>query len=102
MGPKFNQLILDILVRFHSFKVALTANIEKAFSVAEHDRDVLQFLWVDDLAKDSPDIRILRFTRVVFSLIKPVFVECNNQVSLGAVFGFSSQSHSTPASVHFC
>ena len=30
-GPKFNQLILDILVRFRSFKVALTADIEKAF-----------------------------------------------------------------------
>ena len=40
-GPKFNQ---KILVRFCAFKVALTADIEKAFlmiSVAESDRDVL-------------------------------------------------------------
>lgn len=76
-GPKFNQLILDILVRFRSFKVALTGDIEKAFlmiSVAEHDRDVLRFLWVDDLAKDPPDIRILRFTRVVFGVSSSPFL----------------------------
>lgn len=76
-GPKFNQLILDILVRFRSFKVALTADIEKAFlmiSVAEHDRDVLRFLWVDDLAKDPPDICTLRFTRVVFGVSSSPFL----------------------------
>ncbi|MCG8623377.1 MAG: hypothetical protein MJE68_15465, partial [Proteobacteria bacterium] len=76
-GPKFNQLILDILMRFRSFRVALTADIEKAFlmiSVAEHDRNVLRFLWVDDLAKDPPDIRILRFTRVVFGVSSSPFL----------------------------
>ena len=30
-GPKFNQLIFDLLVRFRFYKVALTADIEKAF-----------------------------------------------------------------------
>ena len=30
-GPKFNQKILDILLRFRSQRVALTADIEKAF-----------------------------------------------------------------------
>ena len=76
-GPKFNQLILDILMRFRSFKVALTADIEKAFlkiSVAERDRDVLRFLWVDDLAKDPPDVRILRFTGVVFGVLSSPFL----------------------------
>ena len=76
-GPKFNQLILDIFMRFRSFKVALTVDIEKAFlmvSVAEHDRDALRFLWVDDLAKDPPDIHILRFTRVVFGVSSSPFM----------------------------
>ena len=76
-GPKFNQLILDILMRFRSFKVALTVDIEKAFlmiSVAERDRDVLRFLWVDDPAKDPPDVRILRFTRVVFGVSSSPFL----------------------------
>ena len=46
-GPKFNQKILDILSRFHSYQIALAADIEKAFlmiSVANEDQDALQFL----------------------------------------------------------
>lgn len=42
-GPKFDQRILDILLRFRSHRVPLTADIEKAFlmiSMAERDRDV--------------------------------------------------------------
>ena len=30
-GPKFHQLMLDLLVRFRSYKVALIADVEKAF-----------------------------------------------------------------------
>ena len=43
-------------------------------SVAENNRDVLQFLWVDDLARHPPDIRILRFTRVVFGVSSSPFL----------------------------
>lgn len=46
-GPKFNQLIFDLLVRFRSYKIALTADLEKAFlmvAVEEADRDVLRFI----------------------------------------------------------
>ena len=38
-------------------KVTLAADIEKAFlmmSMAEKDRDVLRFLWIDDIAKKEP------------------------------------------------
>lgn len=47
LGPTFGQNILDILLRFRLYRVAVTADIEKAFlmvSVAEEDRDVLHFL----------------------------------------------------------
>ena len=67
-GPKFNQKILDILLRFRSYRIALTADIEKAFlmiSVAEEDRDALRFLWVDDITADKLKIVTLRFARVV-------------------------------------
>ena len=40
VGPKFNQKIIDILMRFRSYQIALTADIEKAFlmiSVEEGD-----------------------------------------------------------------
>ena len=76
-GLKFNQKILDILIRFRSFCEALTADIEKAFlmiSVAESDRDVLRFLWVNDLTKDPPDVRTLRFTRVIFGVSSSPFL----------------------------
>jgi len=41
-GPKFNQKIMDILLTFHTYRVALTSDIEKAFlmvSIAERDWD---------------------------------------------------------------
>ena len=60
IGPKFDQRILDILQRFRTQKIALTADIEKAFlmiSVCEKDRDVL---WFDSITADKPDIRQAR------------------------------------------
>ncbi|CAB4019970.1 PREDICTED: uncharacterized protein LOC107346460 [Paramuricea clavata] len=70
-GPSLSQNILDILIRFRSFKVAMISDIEKAFlmvSIAEVDRNVLRFLWVDDISKEKPEIIVLRFTRVVFGV----------------------------------
>ena len=64
-GPKFDQKILDILLQFRLHKVALTADIEKAFlmiSMAEKDRDVLCFLWVNDTSLQQPEIIVMRFT----------------------------------------
>ena len=76
-GPKFNQRILDILLRFRTYQVALTADIEKDFlmvSMAEDDRDALRFLWTDDVDSDPPTIRDLRFTRVVFGVSSSPFL----------------------------
>ena len=42
VGPKFNQKLLDILIRFRAHRVAVTADIEKAFlmvQVEKNDRD---------------------------------------------------------------
>lgn len=76
-GPKFDQRILDLLLRFRSHRVALIADIEKAFlmiAVAEHDRDVLRFLWIDDMQKDTPDVLTFRFARVVFGVSASPFL----------------------------
>ena len=76
-GPKFNQLIFDLLVRFRSYKVALTADLEKAFlmvSVEEADRDVLRFLWVKDLKREPPEFEVYRFTRVIFGVSSSPFL----------------------------
>ena len=70
-GPKFNQNILDIILRFQTYKVPLTGDIEKAFlmiSVAEEDRDALRFLWYDDISVQEPTLVEMRFARVVFGV----------------------------------
>ena len=77
IGPKFNQRIFDILLRFRAQRVALVADVEKAFlmiSVERNDRDVLRFLWVKDINQDPPDIQILRFARVVFGVASSPFL----------------------------
>ena len=76
-GPKFGQNIMDIILRFCVHKVALAADIEKAFlmvSMSEKDRNVLRFLWVDDVTKDDPNIIPHRFTRVVFGVSSSPFL----------------------------
>ena len=68
---------MDILLHFRTHKIAMAADIEKAFlmvSMVESDRDVLRFLWVKDVKKASSEVVILRFTRVVFEfLLAPFF-----------------------------
>ena len=76
-GPSFGQNILDIILRFRMYMIALIGDIEKAFlmvSVAPEDRDVLRFLWVDDVAKEFPQILVFRFTRVVFGVSSSPFL----------------------------
>ena len=62
--PKFDQKILDILLRFRTCKIALIADIEKAFlmvSAREEDCNALRFLWVDNDEKSSPVVEEMRF-----------------------------------------
>ena len=76
-GPKFNQLIFDLLLRFRSYRVALTADVEKAFlviAVDNKDRDVLRFIWVDDVIRNDPKLRIYRLKRVVFGVSSSPFL----------------------------
>ena len=76
-GPKFDQKILDILLKFHIHKVAVAADIEKAFlmiAMTEKDRDALRFLWVDDVSKPNPEKIVLQFARVVFGVSSSPFL----------------------------
>ena len=77
VGPKFNQKILDILVRFRFYNVALTADMEKAFLmilISEQDRDALRFLWVHNIDEEQLRVRPLRFTRFVFGVASSPFL----------------------------
>ena len=76
-GPKFDQNVFDILLRFRSYRVASTTDIEKAFlmiSINPRDRDALRFLWVDDVQHGEPNVITLRFTRVVFGVSSSPFL----------------------------
>ena len=76
-GPALSEKIMDIIMRFRAHRKALAGDIEKAFlnvSVAEEDRDVLRFLWFDDVKKEYPEVIVLRFARVVFGVSSSPFL----------------------------
>ena len=43
-------------------------------SVAKKDRDVLRFLWFDNVHVDLPNLQVLQFTRVVFGVASSPFL----------------------------
>ena len=52
-------------------------DIEKAFLmifIAEADRDVLRFLWINDIGQNSPEIVVMRFARIVFGVLSSPFL----------------------------
>ena len=71
------QIGPDLRLRFRVLEVAVTANAEKSLLNIEIDpehRDFLRFLWLDDVNKESPEIKLLRFTRVVFGVNASPFI----------------------------
>ena len=76
-GPKFGQSIMDIILRFRVHRVALISDIEKAFlivGISPEDRDVLRFIWVNDINEEPMRPVVLRFTRVVFGISSSPFL----------------------------
>ncbi|KAL9976468.1 hypothetical protein ACROYT_G013775 [Oculina patagonica] len=76
-GPALTPLIFDILVRFRLHKVALIGDLEKAFlniEINPEERDLLRFLWIDDINSSNPEVITLRFTRLVFGLVCSPFI----------------------------
>ena len=59
VGPPLTQHIVNILLKFCMWKVALVGDIAKAFlliGLAPADREVLRFLWVKDVNSEQPEI----------------------------------------------
>ena len=77
---------MDILLRIRTSRIALTADIERAFlqiRVNKRDQDVLRFLWFDDVAKSQPEVHACH----VWSVVKSLPVECHDQAPPGEVHG---------------
>jgi len=71
VGDNNMPLLFDTLIRFRAHRIASTADIEKPFlqiGIREGDRDVLRFLWYDDVNKENPEIIQYRYCRLVFGL----------------------------------
>ena len=84
-----------ILMRFCLFKVAVIADIEKAFlniEINELDRDFLRCLWLEGFdprqpnCLDSVKVQTLRFTRVPFGV-------CSSPFHLGATLNFHIEKY---------
>ena len=70
-GPNYILKLLNILVQFRWHRIAIKADIEKAFlmvCVDQPDQEFLRFLWVKDPCKLPYELIHLRFTGLVFSL----------------------------------
>ena len=78
-GPNLNPDLLSILLKFREHKVAIMADITKAFlqiSLNEADRDVLRFLWTKDKTFSNEEVNLitLRMTRVPFGVTSSPFL----------------------------
>ena len=70
-GPNYIPKLLNILVQFRWHRIAIIADIEKAFlmvGVDQPDQEFLCFSWVKDPCKLPYELIHLRFTRLVFGL----------------------------------
>ena len=70
-GPNLLNDLTAFLLRFGVHRIAIIADIEKAFLQIEldkRDRDATRFLWVKDVSKPVRDdnLEVCRFCRVLF------------------------------------
>ena len=70
-GPPITPLVLDVLLRFRAYPVALTAS---KISIDPGHCDYLRLLWIDDIAAEEPRAVVFRFTRVVFGVSPSPFL----------------------------
>ena len=68
VGPTTHPLLIDVLLLFRSYPVALTADVSKMYRAVEltkSDRDLHRFVWRPD---SSAPLRDYRMTRVTFGV----------------------------------
>lgn len=77
-GPNLNPELLAILLRIRLKKIAYLGDIEKAFlqvGVRIQDRDVLRFLWIDNISGiNNAKIKVYRWNRVAFGITSSPFL----------------------------
>ncbi|GFU57369.1 reverse transcriptase domain-containing protein [Trichonephila clavipes] len=74
-GPNLNSNVLDILLNFRKFKIAFSADIERAFlmiSIAVEERKFLKFLWFPDNYNEN--FKFMQMTRLPFGCKTSPFI----------------------------
>lgn len=98
-GPSVIPDILDILKRFRLQPIILVADMEKAFlmiAAKEEDRDVLHFMWVNDVKSAEPNVVEYRFTRVIFRVTLSPFLL--NATRLKHITSYEKEDQDPPTS----
>ncbi|XP_064465049.1 uncharacterized protein LOC135376466, partial [Ornithodoros turicata] len=80
VGPNLNPDVVELMINFRINKVALVADVEKAFlqiQVKEDDRDALRYLWYEGKPQKGsplPKVEHWRMTRVPFGTTASPFL----------------------------
>ena len=77
VGPSLTPQLFHVLLRFRERRVALVADIEKAFlnvEVDKCDRDALRFILVRDVSDEEINPVVYRFCKVVFGVNSSPFL----------------------------
>ena len=70
-GPCLLPHIPILLIKFRLNNIAILADIEKAFlqiGISECDRDALRILWTDEPWNPRSDLKVYRYTALIFGL----------------------------------
>ena len=74
-GPKLQQDLFDVLLRFRRYQVAVVCDIEEMYlriGIGSKDKPYHQFLWRGNTQDRSPDVYV--FDRVVFGINSSPFL----------------------------
>ena len=84
VGPTVHPPLIDVLLRFRSHRIALTADVSKmyrAIELAKPDRDLHRFVW---RSKEEDTLKDYQMTRVTFG-VSASFFAANMAVKQNAI-----------------
>lgn len=101
-GPTVHSSLIDVLLRFRSYRIAVTTDVSKmyrAIELVEQDRDLHRFLW-----RSSPTetVKDYRMTRLTFGVSSSSFIAnmCIKQNALNHVHEFPLAAKSVKESFY--